>query len=366
MRLTEQRLGADIKAGKLARVYLLYGEEDFLIRMYADKLAELCVPSELGDVRDMNFVRYSLVPSDDKAVSKDDRPPKIDELSDFADSMPFFAERKCVVLKNFDPDVLDKAELEAYLAFIGDIPDTSTVIFTRENTEDDPKRYKDKLAHAKMVKLIDAVDKYGIVCELSPFDEGRLCKMAAAKVKRAGCELSEKNAAFLAECVGGSLSLLQKEVEKLCAYRQSGEITRADIEALVPKRIESDVYALAGELFAGRTGGALEILRAQFVKQTEPIKIMAALSGYFVDLYRAKLGINARKSYSDTAAAFGYKGRAFVMRNAYNSARSVSEERLGECVAVLYNANRLLNSSKTDDRLVIERAIVEVGEILRS
>lgn len=364
MRLTEQRLGADIEAGRLARVYLLYGEEDFLIRMYADKLAELCVPSELGDARDMNFVRYSLVPGADKG-SKDDRPPRIDELSDFADSMPFFAERKCVLLKNFDPDALDKSELEAYLAFIGDIPETSTVIFTRENTEGDPKKYKEKLAHAKMKQIIEAVDRNGIVCELAPFDERRLCKMAAGKAKRAGCELSAENAAFLAECVGGSLSLLQTEVEKLCAYRRSGEITREDIEALVPKRVESNVYALAGELFAGRTGAALEMLRALFVKRIEPIIIMAALSGYFVDLYRAKLGISAGKSYSDTAAAFGYKGRAFVMRNAYEPARRVSGKRLGGCVAVLYNANKLLNSSKTDSRLVIERAIVEIGGILR-
>ncbi len=364
MKLTEQRLGADIKAGRLARVYLLYGEEDFLIRMYADKLTELCVPSDPGDVRDMNFVRYSLVPSAEKG-SAEDRPPKIDELSDFTDSMPFFAERKCVLLKNFDPDALDKAELESYLAFIGDIPETSTVIFTRENTEGDPKKYKEKLAHSKMKQIMDAVDKNGIVCELAPFDERRLCSMAAAKAKRAGCELSGENAAFLAECVGGSLSLLQTEVEKLCAYRQSGEITRADIETLVPKRVESNVYALAGELFAGRTGGALEMLRALFVKRIEPIVIMAALSGYFVDLYRAKLGLNAGKSYSETAADFNYKGRAFVVRNAYGSARRASEKLLGEALAVLYNANKLLNSSKTDSRLVIERAIVEIGEILR-
>ncbi len=365
MRLSEQRLGADIKAGKLARVYLLYGEEDFLIRMYADKLAELCVPSDMGDLRDMNFVRYSLVPGAEKS-SGDDRPPKIDELSDFADSMPFFAERKCVLLKNFDPDLLDKAGLEAYLAFIGDIPDTSTVIFTRENTEGDPKKYKEKLAHAKMKQLMEAVDKNGIVCELAQFTNAKLGKMAIAKAKRAGCFLSEENAELLAECTGGSLSLLQTETEKLCAYRQSGEITRADIEALVPKRLESNVYALAGELFAGRTGKALEMLRTLFLQRVEPIIIMAALSGYFVDLYRARLGMGAGKSYSETAAAFNYKGRAFVMKNAYAAARNVSQKRLGECIAPLYSANKLLNSSKTDSRLIIERAIVEIGEILRS
>lgn len=359
MRLSEQRLGADIKAGKLERVYLLYGDEDFLIRMYTDKLTALAVPKE---EREMNLLRYFLTPTSDKNA-RDGRPPKLDELSDFVESMPFFAERKCVILKNFDPDMLEKDEFEGYLSLISNIPETSVVIITRENTEEDLKAFKDKLEKAKMKKLIEAADKYGIVCELNQFDEAKLEGMAISKCRRAGCELSDENAAYLAECVGGSLSLLQTEVEKLCDYRQSGEITREDIDALVPKRIESNVYQLAGELIEGRAGNALEILRAQFIKRTDPIIIMQALSGYFVDLYRAKLGIGKKKTYSAAAAALNYGGRAFAMRKAYGAAREVSETYLADCVAVLYNANKLLNSSKTDARLIIEQAIVEISRL---
>lgn len=361
MRLSEQQLGADVKAGKLARVYLLYGEEDFLIRMYTDKLAALAVPPE---AREMNYTRYLLVPGAEKG-SPEDRPPRCDELADVVDSMPFFAERKCVLLKNFDPDALEKDEFENYLALICDIPDTSVVIITRENTEDDPKKFKDKLAKARMKKLIEAVDKNGIVCELNCFTQAKLEGMAIAKCRRAGCELSDEDAAFLAECVGGSLSLLQTETEKLCAYRGSGTITRADIEALVPRVIESNIYDLAGELFAGRAGSALEILDALFVKRVEPIVIMAALSGHFVDLYRAKLGLAAKKSYSDAAAALNYGRRAFVMRNAYSSAKRLSGDYLSDCIAVLYNANKLLNSSKADRRRTIEQAIVEISTLPR-
>lgn len=359
MRRSEQQLGADIKAGKLARVYMLYGEEDFLIRMYTDRLVSFAVPE---DAREMNFRKYSLVPGADKG-SGSDRPPKVDELSDFVNSMPFFAERKCVLLKNFDADVLDKDELEGYIALINDLPDTGVVIFTREDTGDDPKKFREKLDKAKMKKLIEAIDRNGIVCELNYFTQAKLEGMAIAKCRRAGCEISEENAAFLAESVGGSLSLLQTEVEKLCAYKVSGEITRTDIEMLVPKRIEGNIYAIAKELFAGRVGGAMEIVNAMFIQQVEPINIMAALSGHFVDLYRAKLGINAKKSYSDAAAVFGYYGkRQYAMKTAYSQARSLSEEYLGDCIAVLYNANKLLNSTKKERRrLVIEQAMIEIA-----
>lgn len=359
MKLTERQLGADIKAGKLARIYFLYGEEDFLIRMYADKLMALAVPD---DVREMNLVKYMLVPGADRGL-REDRPPSIDELSGFVDSMPFFAERKCVLLNNFDPDMLEKDEFDDYLKLLSDIPETSVVIITRENTGNDPKKFKEKLGKAKMKKLIETADKCGVVCELERFSEAKVEGMAITKCRRAGCELSNENAAYLADCVGGSLSLLQTEIEKLCDYRQSGEITREDIDALVPKRIESNIYELAKELTGGRVGNALEILRALFINRVEPIIIMAALSGHFVDLYRAKLGLAAKKSYSDAAAALNYGNRAFVMRNAYSAAKRLSEEYLADCIAVLYNANKLLNSSKADDRLIIEQAIVEINQL---
>lgn len=359
MRLAEQRLGADIKAGNLARLYLLYGEEDFLIRMYTEKLIALAVPPE---DRELNFRRYSLVPGADKG-SKEDAPPGVDELSDFVDSMPFFAERKCVLLNNFDPDTLDKGDFEAYLELLSSVPETSVVIITRENTEGDPKKFRDKLAKAKMKKLIETADKCGIVCELCQFTEAKLEGMAISKCRRAGCELSNENAAYLSGCVGGSLSLLQTEIEKLCGYRQSGEITRADIDALVPKVVEADVYQLADELTSGRVGNALDMMRSLFVKRVEPIVIMAALSSHFVDLYRAKLGLSRKKSYSDAAAALNYGRRSFVMRNAYGTAKKLSEEYLADCVAVLYKANKLLNSSKTDSRTIIEQAIVEISQL---
>lgn len=362
MRRTEQQLNADIKAGKLARVYMLYGEEDFLIRLRTDNLVSLAVPE---DAREMNFRKYSLVPGADKGT-RDDRPPKIDELSDFAESLPFFAEKKCVLLKNFDAEALDKDELEGYIALINDLPDTGVVIFTRENMGEDPKKFKEKLEKGKMKKLIEAIDKNGIVCELNCFSRETLAGMAIKKCRGAGCEMSEENAVFLAESVGCSLSLLQTEIEKLCAYKGSGEITLNDIEQLVPKRIEGDIFAIVKELFAGQVGGAMKIVNALFAQQAKPEQIMSVLSGHFMDLYRAKLGIKAKKSQSETASVFGYFGnRKYAVSKAYSAVRSLSEAYLGDCIAVLYNANKQLHSSKAEGRLIIERAMIEISALPR-
>lgn len=342
-KIDENRLKADLKAGQLSRVYFLYGKEDYLVRFFANKIVGLAVPE---DARDMNFTRYT-------------ETPKADELSDQLENMPFFSEYKCVLIKDLDIEGMDNAEHKAYLALIESIPETSILVIAQENIEYDMKKLR-----AKTKKLIAAVEAAGVSCEMKYLSAAKAAQRAQREAAKAGCSLSPQNAAYLAQECGNSLTELDNELSKLCAYKNGGEITMGDIEALVPKRIDSNIYNLAKELFAGRTGSALEILNALFVQRTEPFMILAAMSGHFTDLYRAKLGQLARKSSYDAAKAFNYPpNRSFVMDGAYRSVSRLSERYLGECVAVLYRTNKLLNSSRADKRQLIEQAIIEIAAL---
>lgn len=339
--INENRLKADLKAGRLARVYFLYGKEDYLIRFFANKITELAVPPE---ARDMNFVRYT-------------ETPKADELSDQLENLPFFSEYKCVLIQDLDIENMDNAEHKAYLTLLENIPETSILIIAQENIEYDMKKLK-----AKTKKLMAAVEAAGVSCEMNYLSEEQVSQRAQREAVKVGCSLSWENAAYLARECGNSMTELDNELSKLCAYKNGGEITIEDIEMLVPKRIDSNVYNIAKELFAGRTARALDILSDLFAQNTNPTNIMAAISGYFTDLYRARLGKLAKKTSYAATAAFNYPpNRSFAMTAAYNSVGSLSERYLGNCLAVLYRTNKLLNSSKTDRRQLIERAIVEIA-----
>lgn len=346
---TESRLNSDLRSGKLERVYFLYGEEKFLVQTYTDKIAGI-VPE---DAREMNSARWRISVREDV--------PKASELEDFLMSVPFFVEYKCAVIEDLDADWLDNTEHKAYLELIRNIPETSVLVFAMRNLAVDAKKPK-----AKLKKLMEACENAGVLVDFNLLPQSKVMAMAIRKVQGLGCELSADNAALLANECANSLTVIQNEIVKLCAYRQSGEITREDIAKLVPKRIDSDIYSLAKELFAGHTAAALEILGNLFLQQTEPIPIMAALSSYFVDLYRAKLGLMCHKSAQATAAAFNYPpNRAFVMKYAFSDASGLSERYLARCIAILYQQNKLLNSSSEDKRLIIERAVVEIAALER-
>lgn len=342
-KITEARLKADLKAGRLERVYFLFGEEKYLVKLYTDRIIKAAVGD--GDA-EMNFMKFS-------------GNPKSDELSDYTDSLPFFSEYKCVLINDLEPDSMDNAELNAYLKIIGDIPETTVLIISERNMDIDPKKPK-----AKMKKLMAAAEKTGSVCELCYMTAAQVAAMAEKRAARAGCGLSREDGAYLAEICGRSLTAVSNEMDKLCAYKAGSVITREDIDKLTPKLVDTSVYTLASELFAGRKENAFRILDDLFVQQIEPIIILAALSGHFTDLYRAKLGQMSKKSYTDTAAAFKYPpNRSFLMKKAYGSVTRLSEEYLGKCVGILYETNRSLNSSKADKRTLIERALTEISSL---
>ena len=351
--IKESELKAELKAGRLRRVYFLFGREDFLIQTYMDKIVAAAMPE---DARDMNFIKYT-------------KAPKADELSDQLENMPFFADHKCVLIEDLDADALDNAEHKLYLSIIGNIPETSVLIIAQKNIvlETDFKGKLKPKQKAKTEKLIAACENAGCICEFKQLSEDKLANMTAKKLAGAGLSISYDNAVFLAGECEKSLTVLQTEIGKLCAYKQTDknrEVTRSDIELLVPRPLESDAYAIAKELFAGRTGRALHILDDLLSQGKEnPVNLFMALSSHFTDLYRAKLGQMAKKPHDEAAAAFGYYGRAFVMKNAYPVVKGLSLGYLGSCVEILYKANRLIIPTNSDKRIVIERAIIDIAAL---
>ena len=77
-------LNEDIKSGQFKKVYLLYGEETYLKRQYRDRMTKAMIPD--GDT--INYAYFE---------GKGIRPG---ELIDLAETMPFFAERRLIVVEN--------------------------------------------------------------------------------------------------------------------------------------------------------------------------------------------------------------------------------------------------------------------------
>lgn len=336
----EAQLKTELKAGKLRRVYYLYGEEMFLTRTYADRIAAVAGAAESDG---LNYLSLRGVPD-------------MNALSDFAESLPFFAEHKCVRITDLDAEGMDNEQMKQLTALIEQLPDTTVVIIAQTGLEIDDMKPK-----AKTKKLLQTAEKFGAVCRMSFLPLDKTAAMAAKKAEKSGCTLSVQDARYLSERCGRSLTLIQSEVEKLCSCKQSGEITRELIDALTPRMLDASAYDLSAQILAGRTGEALKMLDDLFIQREEPVLILAALSGAFVDSYRAKLAQSAGKTSQQAAADFGYYGgRAYFFGKTCTAVRNIPEQYFRKGLGVLYRTNLLMNSSKMDSRILLERAVTEL------
>ncbi|MDE6920961.1 MAG: DNA polymerase III subunit delta, partial [Lachnospiraceae bacterium] len=206
-----KRIAQDIKNGQLGNLYLLYGEEAYLRRQYRDKLKAALVPQEDA----MNCSVYS---------GKD---INASEVVDLAGTMPFFAERRVVIVENSG---WFKSGNDQIAALVKSLPDTTCMIFVEAEVD-------------KRGKLFKAVTANGCaaLCEMQ--DEATLRKWVMGLLKKENKSITPDALNLLLDKTGTNMENIRREVEKLVCYRYYEDgITAADVEELCIVQIQNQIF----------------------------------------------------------------------------------------------------------------------------
>ena len=105
-------LNEDIKQGQFKNIYLLYGEEDYLKKQYRDRLVKAMLPE--GDT--VNYAHY-----EGKGLP-------VGEIIDLAETMPFFAERRLIVIEDSGLFKSSAAEFAEYIKNLSHQPDCQRLL----------------------------------------------------------------------------------------------------------------------------------------------------------------------------------------------------------------------------------------------
>ena len=111
-----KRIDEDIANGQFQNIYLLYGEEEYLKLQYKNKLIAALVNE--GD--NMNFSKYT-----DTGIN-------VNQVIDQAETMPFFAEHRVILIENSGFGKKMPDELGSYLSTI---PDFTVFIFVEPTAQ---------------------------------------------------------------------------------------------------------------------------------------------------------------------------------------------------------------------------------------
>lgn len=339
---SEDQLKKDISSGSFAPVYILFGDDAYLKKHYTDRI---CDKAYGGD----SFFN----------LQKFEGETALQNVYDAVNQFPMMADRKCVVLTDYDFEHADKADYDKLCELLSSSQPECVLLLRFDSVEVDPK-------HSSKAKgIISAAEKNGgrIVAlnHRKPFE---LVKMLVKGAEKRGCRFEEKAAKLLVETAGEDINLLVNELEKLCAYVGDGTIGCDTVELVCTKSVEASVYDLTRLIFSCDLTRALSQLNDMFFMRIEPITIFYIVSAAFVDAYRVYAGAKAKTPNSELARLFGYKNRAFVLDKAAASLQRLDEKRFVLCFDALLQADRSLKSFGFDPNTVLEELTVRLVYII--
>ncbi len=250
-------LNEDLKTGQFNKVYLLYGEEAYLKRQYKEKLRNAMVSP--GDT--MNLSCY-----EGKGTS-------VNEIIDLAETLPFFSDRRLIVLEDTGFFKSASQELAEYLS---EMPDTTHLLFVETEVD-------------KRGKLYKAVQSNGRAVEFVKQDENTLMRWVAGNVKREEKLIRESTIRHFLAKVGTDMENIQKELEKLFCYTLGKqEITTEDVEMICTEQITNRIFDMVNAVAEKEQKKALDYYYDLLALKEPPLRILFLLSRQFKILLEVK------------------------------------------------------------------------------
>jgi DNA polymerase-3 subunit delta len=328
--LKYQDLIASLKQRKILPLYLLYGEEEFLIQEALDLIIGTIVDP---GVRDFNFnVVYC-------------RNTPASEIVNLAETLPFMSERRLVIAREFD--ALKAAEIEALVPYLNNpSPHTCFVMVSG------PGRYDKK-------SVTSAVEAHGAIVRFYPLLDRELVGWIDAWARARGLSIQRDAAEYLWQTVGNDLQKIGNELRKVEIYlKDKKSIAYDDVKAVVGDFREYSSFDLAAALGQRKAEKSLLILSRLLQEGEAPVGLLGSIAWNFRRLLQAKAmeaaGVGPDEIMKKLRVIFHQTGLFKDQMKRYTM------DELRKAFSAMLQADRALKSSGLPGRLVLERMILEL------
>lgn len=311
-----------------ARLYLLWGEEDYLRDSFLGELEKLCFPEGENDFQHRIFK---------------DPQPEPQDLRAAVDTLPFFSERSLIELRELD---YEKATDE-FIGVLADIPDYCTLVFLPERGEEPNGK----------LKLVRFLREHGQEIRFTVQDQNMLLRWIARRFAYYGKGLEMEAAQRLIYLSGDRMKTLIPEIEKIAAYAKGEKVTVDDVNAVANRIPESDIFDLTDAIAERRFNTVAGILADLLEQRDSSIPaILSLLSNQFRRLYLAKQA-------PDTKTVMEYCNLKydFMARRLFQSAKGFEEEQLRQAVRHCAEADFRLKSESTDERQLLKETLMRIA-----
>lgn len=247
----------DIRSGQFQKIYLLYGEETYLLKQYRDRLKDAL----LAGADNMNLNRYT------------GKETKIGQIIDMAETLPFFAARRVIILENTSWFKTGGEELAVYLQTLAE---TTFFIFVESEID-------------KRGKLYKTVAKLGRVTEFGRQSEDVLMRWILSMVKKENKQITAQTLHVFLEHTGNDMQNIYQEFEKLlCFCMKEESITTEHVEKICTQQVTNQIFKMTDAMTEGNSKKVMKFYYDMIELQESPLYILSMITRHFNLLLQIK------------------------------------------------------------------------------
>lgn len=329
-----EKINEDIKENKLEHVYLLYGDEQFVVKTYRNRLLKALLGTDsMEELKaDLNFSAFVGTAFD------------VDNAIQMASSFPFMAEKRVVLMENTKVFSRENKALEKC---IRNLPDTTYVIFT-ENEITDKKG------------LFAAIKEVGHIAEIKKQSKEAVENWVLRKVSNDNKRISRVAMEALLTRTDFDLMRLDNELEKLIAYKgDETDIMVDDIIELVSEDPQEQVFKMIDAMSDKKLDEAMKFYYDMLELKISPQNILRLIERQMKILYQVK--DMRKKGFAATAIGDAVKEikKSYFANKYIAQASKFTEAEITECMKDCIDLNLQSRTGALTDRMAVELIIVK-------
>lgn len=325
----------NVTEDKLKPVYLIYGEDSYLLHDCKKKFIERYISDE---IRDFNYTFLD------------------DEVEDFLATLknqvntpPFMADKRYIIARTSGYFTEKNGRNSLLIKLLQNFPETTVLLIIVEGKVD------------QRLKVVEEVKKIGEVINLKPPKYKELDKWIVNQFKIRGKIVDAGSVKLLEQMFNNELELLNSEIEKIITYKYDEKrITLRDVKEIISKDklIEDNIiFSLTDALISKQKGRAVNILNEMIQQGALPLRIL----GTIIWQLRLFLSVKVlkREGKDPVAIAKILKSHQYPVKKCYHLSNNFTEEEMELMLERFLQANLHIVTGKYDARMALELAILE-------
>ena len=330
----------NIKNRDVKNSYILCGPDEELIK---DATEELIKPFKEAEFAELNFLKI------------DGLTASFDNIMNACETMPLMSQRKAVVVyrANFLRDKSDSTQSKLFndiKEYLKNMPSYTVLImyYVFGDKRETPKKNKKLMSLDKLTEIVhvDKLRRDGFIRKVQEI------------FKERSLEIGRNELAYFCDKVPSNFEIIKNEVDKLSAYTSGRQIRREDIDKLLPRKSEEDIFDLVDLISQGKIEKSMDIMDDMLFKADQHMLIITAIENQFKKLYKVKLLLNQGKRVDDLVSIL--RVPSFVCEKLVNLSKKFSMKQLEGILKVCIETEITLKSKATDKTTELELLLIKM------